>query len=132
MTPSTQSPAATLSISEAARRTGLSVHTLRYYERDGLLLGTIARSSSGHRRFAEADIDWIVLVARLRATGMSISEVRAYAALVRRGEGTEAERLELLRAHRRRVLDRLTEVRGHLAAIDHKISVYAGRLSQPA
>ena len=120
-----------LTIAEAAARTGLTVHTLRYYERDGLLLREVDRSTTGHRRYCEDDITWIVLLTRLRATGMPIREVSRYAELVREGDGNERERLDLLEAHRQNVLAQLAEVTEHLGAIDRKIEVYADRVAQP-
>ncbi|MGW6375569.1 MerR family transcriptional regulator [Rhodococcus sp. NPDC055112] len=117
-----------LSIAEAAARTGLTAHTLRYYERDGLMLSAVGRSASGHRRYAADDIAWIELVTRLRATGMPIREIQRYAELVRAGDGTEYDRLALLQAHRSRVLAQLAEVTDHLGAIDFKIGVYSDRL----
>ncbi len=117
-----------LTIAEAAETLGLTSDTLRYYEKDGLLLRPVPRSSSGHRRYAEDDVRWIVLVTRLRATGMPIRDVRRYADLVRSGDGNELERLELLQAHRERVLQQLAEVTSHLGAIDHKIGIYEDRL----
>jgi DNA-binding transcriptional MerR regulator len=113
-----------LSIAEAAEQTGLTAHTLRYYERDGLMLASVERAPSGHRRYSERDLAWIVMVTRLRATGMPIRDVRRYAALVRAGAGNEAERLALLLAHREVVERQLAEVTGHLRAIDHKIAIY--------
>lgn len=119
----------TLTIAEAAAATGLTPHTLRYYERDGLLLDAVERASSGHRRYTERDLGWIHLLTRLRATGMPIREIREYADLVRQGEGTEPERMALLQAHRDAVRAQLAEVTEHLAAIEMKIDVYAGRLA---
>lgn len=121
-------PAAGLTIAEAAEALGLTSDTLRYYEKDGLLLRPVPRSSSGHRRYDESDIRWIVLVTRLRATGMPIRDVRRYADLVRAGDGNELQRLELLQAHREQVLQQLAEVTSHLGAIDHKIGIYEDRL----
>lgn len=118
-----------LTIAEAADATGLTTHTLRYYERDGLMLAAVDRSASGHRRYSERDLSWIQLITRLRATGMPIRDVRRYAALVRAGDGNEAERLALLTAHRARVETQLAEVTGHLRAIDHKIGIYEGKVS---
>jgi DNA-binding transcriptional MerR regulator len=117
-----------LTIAEAAARTGLTAHTLRYYERDGLLLASVGRAGSGHRRYTERDLTWIQMLTRLRATGMPIADVRRYAALVRAGDGNEAERLELLVAHRARVEEQLAHVTAHLRAIDHKIGIYEGKL----
>ena len=101
-----------LSIAEAAEQTGLTAHTLRYYERDGLLLHSVDRAPSGHRRYTAEDLRWIEMVTRLRATGMPIRDVRRYAALVRDGDGNEAERLGLLLAHREVVERQLAEVTG--------------------
>ena len=113
-----------LTIAEAAERTGLTAHTLRYYERDGLMRTPVRRSASGHRAYDEADLAWVTLISKLRATGMPIRDVKRYADLVRAGAGNEDERLELLRAHRERVLRQLDEVRDHLSAIDHKVELY--------
>ncbi len=113
-----------LTIAEVAERTGLTRHTLRYYERDGLMLD-VGRAGSGHRRYCEADLGWIELITKLRATGMPIREVRRYAELVRAGDGNEDERLALLRAHRERVRSQLDLMTAHLDAIDFKIGYYA-------
>ena len=123
-------PTPGLTIAETAERTGLTTHTLRYYERDGLMLGEVDRSASGHRRYTEHDLGWVEMITRLRSTGMPIREVRAYAALVRAGDGHWEERLDLLRAHRVRVLAQLAEVTEHLGAIDRKIGLYTDRLER--
>lgn len=121
-------PVAGLTIAQAAETLGLTSDTLRYYEKDGLLLRAVPRSSSGHRRYGETDLRWITLVTRLRSTGMPIRDVRAYAELVRDGDGNEVQRLALLRAHRDVVLQQLAEVTSHLGAIDHKIGIYEDAL----
>jgi DNA-binding transcriptional MerR regulator len=121
-----------LTIAEAAARTGLTAHTLRYYERDGLMLGSVDRAVSGHRRYSDRDLTWIEMITRLRATGMPIRDVRRYAALVRAGDGNEAQRLDLLMAHRERVEAQLAQVTAHLRAIDHKIGIYEGKLGTGA
>ena len=113
-----------LTIAEVAERTGLTRHTLRYYERDGLMLG-VDRAGSGHRRYSERDLGWIELITKLRATGMPVREVRRYAELVRAGDGNEGERLALLRAHRERVRVQLDTTAAYLDAIDMKIGYYA-------
>jgi DNA-binding transcriptional MerR regulator len=113
-----------MSIGRAAELSGLTADTLRYYERDGLMLHPVERSSTGHRRYTERDLEWVRMVTRLRSTGMPIRDVRRYTELVRTGSGNEDERLELLLAHRRLVLDQLAQVRGHLEAIDYKIALY--------
>ena len=113
-----------LSISDAAQLTGLSAHTLRYYERAGLMLDPVERAPSTHRRYSEAEIRWVTLLTKLRATGMPIRRIRDYAELVRAGEGNEAERLALLEAHRDAVIEQLDAMRRNLEAIDYKIEIY--------
>ena len=120
--------AVSYSIAEAGHATGLTPDTLRYYERDGLMLRPVARSATGHRRYSDADLRWIELINRLRGTGMPIRDVRRYAELVRAGDGNEQERLDLLRAHRARVLAQLAEVQEHLGAIDRKIGIYTDKV----
>ena len=124
-----EAPTGTLSISEAATATGLSAHTLRYYERAGLMLDRVERASSSHRRYSPVDLRWLALLTRLRRTGMSIRDVRAYAALVRDGDGNERERLDLLESHRRHVRARLRETQEHLVAIDDKIALYRAKIT---
>ncbi len=121
-----------LSIAEAARRCGLTAHTLRYYERDGLLLEQVGRAATGHRRYTERDLTWITLITRLRATGMPIRDIRSYADLCRRGDGNESDRLALLLAHRDRVLAELAATTAHLSAINGKIGIYQDRLERQA
>ncbi len=118
-----------LSIAEAARRTGVSVHTLRYYERAGLVVTTVDRTHGGWRRYHTEDLKWISICTKLRATGMPIKSIRRYAELVAAGPGNEQERLALLEAHRASVTARLAEMRESLRLIEHKIGVYQGRLA---
>ncbi|GAA2841073.1 MerR family DNA-binding transcriptional regulator [Kribbella solani] len=117
-----------ISIAEAAERTGVSVHTLRYYERAGLVVTTVDRTAGGRRRYQQLDLDWIRICTRFRATGMPIRTIRQYAELVRAGRGNEKDRLELLESHRSDVLTQLAELQESLELIDHKIDVYRGRL----
>jgi DNA-binding transcriptional MerR regulator len=118
-----------LTIAEAARRTGVSVHTLRYYERAGLVVSPIDRTATGRRRYHELDLKWIVVCTKLRATGMPIKGIKRYAELVAAGQGNEEDRLALLEAHREEVLARLAELQENLKVINHKIDVYRGRLA---
>jgi DNA-binding transcriptional MerR regulator len=115
---------ASLSISQAAERTGLSTHALRYYEREGLMLGGVDRASSTHRRYTEADIVWVEFLTKLRSTAMPISKVREYVDLVRLGDISTPDRLALLIAHRESVIAQLDEMTQSLRAIDHKIALY--------
>jgi len=121
---------ARLAISEVAEATGLSTHTLRYYERAGLMLEPVDRASSTHRRYTAADVGWVGFLTKLRSTGMPIAVVAEYAELVRRGDVTTADRLELLQRHRITVLAQLEEVSRSLAAIDTKIAIYEEKVTR--
>ncbi|MFF9982085.1 MerR family transcriptional regulator [Streptomyces erythrochromogenes] len=111
-------------ISEVEARTGLSQHTLRWYERIGLM-PHVDRSHSGQRRFTDKDLDWLGFVGKLRATGMSVADMVRYAELVREGEHTVEERRELLERTRREVRARIGELTDALAVLDYKIDMYA-------
>ncbi|MEU9147773.1 MerR family transcriptional regulator [Streptomyces sp. NPDC048349] len=111
-------------ISEVEARTGLTQHTLRWYERIGLM-PHVDRSHSGQRRFSDKDLDWLAFVGKLRATGMSVADMVRYAELVREGDHTLDERRELLEATRRDVRARLSELTDALAVLDYKIDFYA-------
>ena len=117
----------TWSIGETAEKCGLSQHTLRWYERIGLL-GAIERGGDGRRRFSDRDLDWLSLLIKLRATGMPVRDMQRYAELVRSGAG-EAERIELLKRHREEVRRALATQRECLKLLDAKISHYSSCLS---
>jgi DNA-binding transcriptional MerR regulator len=113
----------TLTVSEAATKVGLSAHTLRWYEQEGLV-DPVDRDSAGRRRYSEEDVDWLVMLTRLRRTGMPVRDMRRYAELVRRGDSTRAERLALLTGHRDRVLARMADLEQDLKVLDFKIDLY--------
>ncbi|HEY7047401.1 MAG TPA: MerR family transcriptional regulator [Jatrophihabitantaceae bacterium] len=112
----------TWSTREAAEKCGLTQYTLRWYERIGLLQ-PIARGPDGRRRFDDRDLEWLVLISKLRATGMSVRDMQRYAALVRSGAG-QPERLELLKRHREVVVQAITDRQECLQLLDNKISYY--------
>lgn len=112
-----------LTIQQVAQATGLSEHTLRYYERIGLI-HSVHRLENTHRRYTEADVGWINFLNKLRATGMSIQQMCAYAELQRQGDSTLPERLEMLRAHRELVIQHIGELQEHLAILNWKVENY--------
>ncbi|MDX3095802.1 MerR family transcriptional regulator [Streptomyces sp. ME01-24h] len=117
-------------IGEVSAITGLSAHTLRWYERIGLM-PHVDRSQTGQRRFTNRDLDWLAFVGKLRLTGMPVADMVRYAELVRLGEQTFSARRELLESTRRDVLRRITELQGTLAVLDHKIDTYADARRAP-
>jgi DNA-binding transcriptional MerR regulator len=112
-----------LTIQEAARSTGLSTHTLRYYERIGLI-HPIGREENSHRHYTPDDVGWIEFLLKLRATGMSIRDMQTYAELQRQGDETLPQRVEMLKALRDQVEARLDELNEHLKLVYYKIEIY--------
>ena len=112
----------TWSTREAAEKCGLSQHTLRWYERIGLL-DRVERGTDGRRRFADRDVDWLLLLSKLRATGMPVRDMQRYAELVRSGAG-QRQRLELLQQHREVVRQAITDRQECLQLLDNKIRTY--------
>jgi DNA-binding transcriptional MerR regulator len=112
-----------LTIGQVAASSGVSTHTLRYYEQAGLLRA-VGRSGAGHRLYSPADLDWLQFVMRLKATGMPIAGMQAFAALRAQGEPSVGARREMLVAHRDAVLARIAELQANLAAISDKIDHY--------
>jgi DNA-binding transcriptional MerR regulator len=112
---------------EAAEKCGLTQYTLRWYERIGLL-DRVERTADGRRRFSDADLDWLLLLSKLRATGMPVRDMLGYAELVRSG-AREQERVDLLRVHRERVRQALRQQQECLKLLDAKIGNYCSRLA---
>lgn len=127
---SVETRAEQLSIGEVAERTGLSVHALRFYEREGLLVGPVQRSAGGRRRYTTADVDWLLICVKLRESGMPLADLKRFAELVRHGPGNEAERLQLLDAHQQRVEAQIQALEECRSVIAWKVGVYADHLAR--
>src|SRR6185503_14527724 len=112
-----------LTIQEVARHTGLTPHTLRYYERIGLI-HPIQREENTRRHYTADDVGWIDFILKLRATGMSIRDMQRYAELQRQGDDTLPERVEMLKSLRDSVETRIDELNEHLKLIYYKIEIY--------
>ncbi|MFE4618122.1 MerR family transcriptional regulator [Streptomyces sp. NPDC056501] len=125
-----ETPAEPLGIGEVAERTGLTVHALRFYEREGLLVGPIRRTAGGRRRYTTLDVDWLLICVKLRESGMPLADLKRFAELVRHGPGNEAERLRLLDAHRQRVDARIQALEECRSVITWKVGVYAEHLAR--
>jgi DNA-binding transcriptional MerR regulator len=115
-----------MKIGDLAKRSGLSAHTIRYYERIGLL-PYADRDQSRQRDYDASILVWIEFLGRLRTTGMPIRDMLRYAVLREDGVGTEAERREILEQHRARVRSQVAELQASLLVLDTKIAGYAGQ-----
>ncbi|WAH37468.1 MerR family transcriptional regulator [Alicyclobacillus dauci] len=110
-------------IQEIAAITGLSVHTLRYYERIGLL-DPVSRTENGYRSYSAKDIAWVEFLNRLRVTGMPIRTMQEFASLRRKGDATVRERRELLEQHETNIRAHMAELEQNLRQIEKKIDLY--------
>lgn len=113
----------TYAIAEAAHRSGLSIDTLRYYERIGLI-DPPARDSGGRRVYTDGDLGWLLFLTKLRTTGMPIKLMREYARLRHLGEASAAARKQILEEHRADVRARIDELRSCVEVLDYKIDNY--------
>ena len=112
------------SISEVAQRFQLEPHTLRYYEKEGIL--SPKKTAKGIRVYSESDIDQLGMVCCLTGTGMSLKDIKRYFDLCDEGDGTIQERLAIFEAHRRHILDEIEDLKMHLNKIEKKITWYKG------
>lgn len=112
-----------LTIRQVAALTGLSVHTLRYYEQIGLLT-SIDRNDHGHRCFTSEDVTWIAFINRLKATGMPLTNMLQIAELKRQGDPTLTARRILLEEHYSDVQKNLMELQTNLHLLAEKITTH--------
>ncbi|WP_374336971.1 MerR family transcriptional regulator [Leeia sp.] len=111
------------SIQDISAQTGLSAHTLRYYERIGLL-GPVPRAPGGQRRYREDDLHWLAFLQRLRVIGMPIREMQTYARLRQSGDSTLAQRRTMLEQYQTALLERIGQLQQSAHRLDEKIAHY--------
>ena len=111
------------SIKEAAARMGVTTHTLRYYDREGLL-PHVERTAGGIRRFSQEDLDGLALINCLKATGMSIRQIKDFLNLSQQGDETLDERRAILQRQRDQILAGMAKMQEHLARVERKIAHY--------
>jgi DNA-binding transcriptional MerR regulator len=112
-----------MSIGELSAASGLSTHTLRYYEKLGVLKPA-DRAASGHRQYRADAVAWLEFVLRLKITGMPLAEIRKYAELRAGGPATLQPRLTMLELHRKRLVSNISELSENLTSLDSKMKTY--------
>lgn len=115
-------------ISQIAERYELEPHTLRFYEKEGIL--TPARTESGIRRYTDENVAQLEMALCLKSTGMPLKDIKRYFDLVEEGDDTLDQRLEIFIQHRQHVLEEIEELRRHLCKIEHKIEWYRGFIDE--
>ena len=114
------------SIGEFSKVTGLGIHTLRYYEHEGLI--TPERNSGNRRCYSDKDLAWIKFIKRLKGTGMPVREIRRYAKLRAAGDSTLSERMEMLVKHRQALNEQIARLQEHKIKLDEKIEFYRNEI----
>ena len=117
------------SIHEVCARTGLTAHTLRYYEKEKLL-PNVSRSAGGFRQYSEEDIEALGTICCLKNTGMSLQDISQFMALAREGDQTLRERCELLKKHRDAVIARMEEMQRYLEKVTWKVDYFTEKLAE--
>ena len=115
------------SIQDVSKKTGLSAHTLRYYEKEGLL-SNVSRTPGGFRQYTDEDLEALGLICCLKNTGMSLEEITRFVNLTHEGDSTLKERVELLRVHRENVIGRMQEMQKYLDKVTWKLNFFSEKL----
>ena len=117
------------SIQDVSRKTGLTAHTLRYYEKEGLI-PSVERSQGGFRQYTDEDLEALGLICCLKNTGMSLQEIARFVQLAHEGDGTLEERVKLLKDHREKLIARMDEMQKYLDKITWKVNFFSGKLAE--
>ena len=117
------------SIQDVSKKTGLSAHTLRYYEKEGLL-SHVGRTSGGFRQYSDEDLESLGLICCLKNTGMSLQEIARFVQLTQAGEHTLRERVNMLTEHRENVIARMTEMQKYLEKVTWKVNYFSRKLEE--
>lgn len=111
-------------IGQVAKKMGLTAHTLRYYEKEGLL-PFIKKNSSGLRIFSDNDIGWLELIECLKGTGMSLKGIKQYIDWYIKGDSTLEKRLEMFKQQKVNLEEQMLQLQKHMEKINYKIAYYS-------
>ena len=111
------------SIGQVAQKIGLTTHTLRYYDKEGLL-PFVHKNSAGLRIFSEGDIDWLVVIECLKGTGMQLKDIKQYIDWCQEGDKTISQRLEMFKRQKHKLEEQQKLLRQYMEKINYKIAYY--------
>ncbi len=117
------------SIKQVAEKTNLTTHTLRYYDKEGLL-PFLNRSESGTRKFSDNDLEWLSLICCLKNTGMHIREIKAFVELSMQGDETLKTRCDMLAVHKENVQEQIRTMESYLKKVTHKIELFNAKYEE--
>lgn len=113
-------------ISEISERSGLSIHTLRYYEKEGLLTN-ISRNGSGRRVYSEIDLVWLIWIQRLKSTGMSLKDIKRFSVLRTMGDSSISDRKDMLIEHAKTLKSDIQRLQSELDIVNYKVEAYQAK-----
>lgn len=113
----------TYTTAKAAEKIGISAHTLRFYDKEGLL-PNVGRDEHGNRRFTDNDLQWLSLLQCLKNTGMSLKDIKRFAECTTIGDDTIDERLALFESQTENVKQQITELQRYLGLLEYKLAFY--------
>ena len=116
------------SIGRFAGMTGLSIDTLRYYEKEQLIISK--RDNNNRRIYDDSDVIWINFILRLKETNMPIRMIRKYSILRYQGDSTVKERMELLKSHMNQMLEDKRKIEENILHLQNKIAIYQEKLAE--
>lgn len=116
------------SIGEFSKITNISNYTLRYYEKEKLIIPS--REENGRRSYSEDDINWIEFIKKLKDTKMPIKEIQKYAEFRNQGNSTMKMRMDMLTEHRIKLKEEISKLNEHLLNLDYKIEFYRNSIEQ--
>lgn len=111
------------SIGQVAKKVGLTAHTLRYYEKEGLM-PFVRKSGSGLRVYAETDIEWLMLIECLKGTGMPLKDIKQYIDWIQEGDATLEKRREMFIKQKVKLEQQMQQLKEYMAKINYKIDYY--------
>ena len=117
------------SIGQVAQKMGLTAHTLRYYDKEGLL-PFVKKNSSGLRMFSDEDIDWLVVIECLKGTGMQLKDIKQYIDWCQEGDATIGRRLEMFKRQKAKLEEQLRQLQQYMEKINYKIAYYTEAQAQ--
>ena len=113
----------TYTTAKAAEKIGISAHTLRFYDKEGLL-PNVGRDEHGNRRFTDNDLQWLSLLQCLKNTGMSLKDIKRFAECTTIGDDTIDERLALFESQTENVKQQIAELQRYLGLLEYKLAFY--------
>ncbi|MDR2192121.1 MAG: MerR family transcriptional regulator [Endomicrobium sp.] len=116
-------------ISEIAQKYGLTAHTLRYYDKEGLL-PFVERTESGARSFKESDFEWLAIIICLKQTGMPVKQIKEFIELCQKGKSTLGKRLELFKRQKKSIEEQIKVLNEHLNKVNFKLWYYSTALQR--